>query len=654
MNSFRKRFLILLSAAVLLVGIVCVGYPQTGQSKEKTKQEFDLILHDGTIIDGTGSKRYTADVGISDGYIQSIGNLDGAIGKAEINVSGKIVSPGFIDMHSHADTEVLATAKSSLTQGVTTELIGPDGWGPVDLSYMSELEEKGLAINIGSYIGFDSVWEEVVGYDDRRATVEEIVDMQSLIEEALEKGAWGISAGLFYAPGNYAKIQEVIDVVSVAEKWRTNFPNHIRNEDNHVLEATAETIEIGESAGVVPVITHMKVMGPSNWGKSLETIKLIQDANKRGTFAAADQYPYLASQTGLIAIVPQWIQDGGHEEMLKRFADPDMRRQIEEQIHETIQSQVRDAGDVYFPTKQTTLADIAAEQGVSPGEATMQILEKEGSIRTIYFFGHQEDFERILKNPTTAIASDGGATVSSSTHPRRYGTQPRVLGKLVREEGLLSLEEAVQKMSGLPANIIGMIDRGFIAEGMIADITVFDANTVTDKATYDNPKQYAEGIEHVIINGQFAIKNSEPTGVQAGKALKRSYDMPSRPISLNEAHKVSVKGHLVNENQGGAKKGPKINIMVDQQADQTQSKAKLQIIDKDNNFQINLDELGILQTYKGWASFTGTVKLKKNETMPILVTIDEKDPFTGIETIRVKIGENFQYSGTLKGELKVD
>ncbi|MBX9975969.1 amidohydrolase family protein [Cytobacillus firmus] len=654
MNSFRKRFLCLLSAAVLLVGIVCVGYPQTGQSKEKTKQEFDLILHDGTIIDGTGSKRYTADVGISDGYIQSIGNLDGAIGKTEINVSGKIVSPGFIDMHSHADTEVLATAKSSLTQGVTTELISPDGGGPVDLSYMSELEDKGLAINIGSYIGFNSVWEEVVGFNDRRATAEEITGMQSLIEEALQKGAWGISAGLFYAPGNYAKMQEVIDVVSIAEKWRTNFPNHIRNENSHVLEATAETIEIGENAGIVPVITHMKVMGPSNWGKSLETIKLIQDANKRGTFAAADQYPYLASQTGLIAIVPQWVQDGGHEEMLKRFADPAMRGQIEEEIHETIQSRVSDAGDVYFPTKQTTLADIAAEQGVSPGEATMQILEKEGSIRTIYFFGHQEDFERILKNPTTAIASDGGATVSSSTHPRRYGTQPRVLGKLVREEGLLSLEEAVQKMSGLPANIIGMVDRGFIAEGMIADITVFDATTVTDKATFDNPKQYAEGIEHVIINGQFAIKNSEPTGVQAGKALKRSYDMPSRPISLNEAHKVFVKGQLVNENQGGAKKGPKINIMVDQQADQTQSKAKLQIIDKDNNVQINLDKLGILQTYKGWASFTGTVKLKKNETMPILVTIDEKDPFTRKETIRVKIGENYLYSGTLKGELKVD
>ncbi|MEK3857295.1 N-acyl-D-amino-acid deacylase family protein [Cytobacillus sp. FSL H8-0458] len=646
-----KSFLSLTLSVTLLVGIFFVGYPQTGQSKEKTKQEYDLILKDGTIIDGTGSKRYMADIGISNGYIQSIGDLDGASGKSEINLSGKIVSPGFIDMHSHADTDVLTTAESSLTQGVTTEMISPDGGGPVDLSYLSELEEKGLAINVGSYIGFNSVWEEVVGYDDRRATPEEISDMQSLIETALQKGAWGVSAGLFYAPGNYAKIQEVINVVSVAKEWRTNFPNHIRNENYHVLEATAETIEIGEIAGIVPVITHMKVMGPSNWGKSAETIKMIQDANKRGTFAAADQYPYLASQTGLTAIVPQWIQDGGREEMLKRFADPAMRTQIEGEIHDTIASRVRDAYDVYFPTKQTTLGDIAEEQGVSPGEATMQILEDEGNIRTIYFFGDQKDFERILKNPTTAIASDGGATVSSSTHPRRYGTQPRVLGKLVREDGLLSLEEAVQKMTGLPANIIGMVDRGFIAEGMKADITVFDADTVTDKATFDNPKQYAEGIEHVIIDGQFAIKNGETTGVQAGKALKRSYDMPSRPMSLNEAHKVSAKGQLVNDKA----KGPKINIMVEQNADGTQSKAKLQIIDKENNVHVKLDELGFLQTYKGWASFTGTAKLKQSEkSVPVLVTVDEEDPFTGEETIRVKIGEDYQYSGTLKGELKVD
>ncbi|MGP4081558.1 hypothetical protein ACTWQL_16760 [Pseudalkalibacillus sp. R45] len=210
-------------------------------------------------------------------------------------------------------------------------------------------------------------------------------------------------------------------------------------------------------AGLVPVVTHMKVMGPNNWGKSEETIRLIQEANERGTFAAADQYPYLASQTGLTAIVPPWVQNGGREAMLERFADPELRPQIEEEIHEIIRSRVQDANDVYFPTERKTLQDIADERSVSPGEATMQILEDDGNLRTIYFFGHQEDFERILKNPTTAIASDGGATESDSTHPRRYGTQPRVLGKLVREDGLLSLEEAVMKMTGLPANIIGMV-----------------------------------------------------------------------------------------------------------------------------------------------------------------------------------------------------
>ncbi|MBS4188924.1 D-aminoacylase [Bacillus sp. FJAT-49705] len=650
MKRLSKSFFSVLVVVALLLGISLAGYPKTEQSKAKTKQEFDLILHDGMIIDGTGSKRYTADIGISDGYILSIGNLDKASGKTEINVDGKIVSPGFIDIHSHADTEVLSTAKSSLTQGVTTELISPDGGGPVDLSYMSELEDKGLAINIGSYIGFNSVWEEVVGYDDRRATSDEIFEMRSLVEKALQDGAWGISAGLFYAPGNYAQMQEVINVVSVAEKWRTNFPNHIRNENNHVLEATAETIEIGESAGIVPVITHMKVMGPDNWGKSVETVKLIQEANNRGIFAAADQYPYLASQTGLTAIVPQWVQDGGREEMLKRFADPSMRGQIEEEIHQTIQSRVKDANDVYFPTKQTTLQDIATESGVSPGEATMQILEKEGSLRTIYFFGSQEDFERILMNSTTAIASDGGATESSSTHPRRYGTQPRVLGKLVRKDRLLSLEEAVKKMTGLPASIIGMVDRGFIAEGMAADITIFDANTVIDKATFDNPKQYAEGIYHVIVNGQFAVKDSKLTNIQAGQALKRKYDMPSRPLNKKE-NKISAKGQLVNENQGKAQ----IDIYIEQKAGHARSKAKVQFIDKENDIHIKLEEIGVIQTYKGWASFTGTTKLKNSQkSIPILVTMDKKDPFTGKATISIKIGNEYHYRGTLKGDIEVN
>ncbi|WP_408010076.1 amidohydrolase family protein [Pseudalkalibacillus sp. A8] len=412
-SGWKKLFSVVL-IVTLLLGILLAGYPD-GQSIAKSDQDYDIILQNGTIIDGTGKDRYVADVGIKDGHILSIGNLDDEHGDEEIDVSGKIVSPGFIDIHSHADTDVLTTAKSSLTQGVTTELLSPDGGGPVDLAARYALEEEGLAINIGSYIGFNSVWEEVVGYDDRAATEEEIEEMRLLIEKALEDGAWGVSAGLFYTPGNYAKTEEVIDVVNVAEKWRTNFPNHIRNENNHVVEATEETIKIGEGAGLVPVITHMKVMGPNNWGKSEETIRLIQEANDRGTFAAADQYPYLASQTGLTAIVPPWVQDGGSEEMLRRFADADLRPQIEEEIHETIASRVQDAADVYFPTKQKTLQDIADERSVSPGEATMQLLEDEGNLRTIYFFGHQEDFERILGNPTTAIASDGGATVSEST-----------------------------------------------------------------------------------------------------------------------------------------------------------------------------------------------------------------------------------------------
>lgn len=507
--------------------------------------EFDVILRRGTVIDGSGRDRFVADVAISGGHIAAVGDLSGAGARTEVDIAGLIVAPGFIDVHSHANSTALQEARSCLTQGVTTEILSPDGGGSTNVPGVLSLEHTGLGINIGAYIGFNSVWSEVVGREDRDPTSEEVQRMRELVRRGMEDGAWGVSSGIAYVPAAYAKTQYVTQVVSAAKEWRTNYCSHIRNESVDVVESTAECITIGENAGLAPVVTHMKVMGPGQWGQSEQTLGLIEAANARGIYAAADVYPYLASQTGTTAIIPDWVEEGSREDMLARFADPELRPRIEREIEELIAGRCESAADVYFPTRRQTLADVAEEKGVSPGEATIQIMEETGSLRTIYHFGHENDFKRILTSPWTSVASDGGASTSNSIHPRRYGTQPRVLGHYTRELGYLRLEEAVLKMTALPAAMIGMIDRGVLAPGMAADVTVFDADTIVDKATFDEPRQYAEGVRHVLVNGQFALRDGALTGTRAGAALRRTGNWVSRPHTNASSAGAFAAGRLV-------------------------------------------------------------------------------------------------------------
>ncbi len=840
MSRFSKRIAMLVICGFLLVGTFLQTPIGQAQSQD---MDFDTIIKNGTIIDGSGLPQYDADIGLRDGKIARIGNLEDYAAETEVDAEGLFVTPGFIELHSHASLAALQEAKSSLTQGVTTELLSVDGGGPTDITERHALEEDGLGINIGAYIGFNSVWEEVVGEDDRRATDAEITEMRGLITQAMEDGAFGVSAGLFYRPAYYATTEEVIDVVSAARDWRTNFPHHIRNENNEVVEATAETIEIGEEAGLVPHITHMKVMGPDNWGKSVETVGLIEEANARGTYATADVYPYLRSQTGLTAIVPPWVEDGGREAMLERFADPELRPQIAEEIEEIMHSRVEGPEDVYFPTRRMTLADYM-EQGfgysrngqallgflnfdydsditfdideisvqdldgntafaydftnseewdsdsfqqlfsypsnavnylvednigkieideriqgnasaygkitpvmdqlennseafmrfkvsdvgnnqrirfwlqaddfssgssfpvngygielhlgndnlvlygredgsstnygsvdanmttewhslrvrveddqlmvrlwndeneepaewdmieeiplpeddedegeLTPGETTMRILETEGSLRSIYNFGHEEDFQRILENPTTAIASDGGATTSASTHPRRYGTQPRALGRYVREEGLVDWETMIQKMTGLPATIIGMTDRGFIAEGMAADITIFDPETVIDNATFDDPKQYADGIEYVLVNGEIALIDGELTGIQPGKALKRAANMPSRPMTT-ESVEIEEAGELYDLDNPASLTGAEMEFSLQQGEEDIKADGTFVVQDSNAGMNFTATGFGKVQTADGWTSFTGRGLLNDEEERTFLVIVDENE-----------------------------
>jgi len=507
--------------------------------------EFDVVFRGGTVVDGSGRERFGADVGVIGGYVVAVGDLSGSRAETEVDATGLVVAPGFVDVHSHANTTALQEARSCLTQGVTTEILQPDGGGSTNVPGALSVEHTDIGINVGAYIGFNAVWSEVVGREDRQPTEDEITQMQEIVRRGMEDGAWGVSSGIAYVPAVYAETQHITDVVSAARAWRTNYCSHIRNESVDVVESTAECIQIGEDAGLAPVVTHMKVMGPEQWGQTKQTIGMLEEANARGTYAAADVYPYTASQTGLTAIIPDWVEEGGREDMLERFADPDLRPQIATEIEELIAGRVESAADVYFPTRQETLADVAETKGVEPGEAAIQIMEDAGSLRTIYYFGHEDDFRRILTYSGTSVASDGGASTSNSIHPRRYGTQPRVLGHYSRDQGYLTLEQAVHKMTGLPAAMIGMVDRGLLAAGMAADVTVFDPETIIDHATFDEPRQYAEGVQHVLVGGQFALRDGELTGTRVGSALRRAGNMISRPYGTpDSAARVRASGRL--------------------------------------------------------------------------------------------------------------
>ncbi len=628
-------------AALLLVGGAVVP-----ASADTPSKPYDVILQNGTVIDGSGQARYQADVGVRDGYIAAVGDLGDADADRELDVTGRIVAPGFIDLHSHAsDDGALKEARSSLHQGVTTEFLNPDGGGSSDVNDRWKLEDEGLGINIAAYTAFNEIWREVVGEEDRRATEDEIDQMRSLVQQNMTDGAWGVSLGLDYTPAYYAETDQVIDVVGAAKTWRTNTPSHIRNEDVDVVDAVAEHIEIGEKAGLVPVITHHKVMNCC-WGQSEETLALLDEANARGTYAVMDQYPYVAAQTGLSWIVPRWALAGGRDAYLERFADPELRPQIEQEIHEIIEIKVGEAGNVFIHDEQQTLGDIATSMDVTPGEATMRVLEQEGDLSSVWTFGHEDDVARIMQHPLVAVASDGGATTSQATHPRRYGTQPRVLGRYVRELGVLELEDAVRKMTGLPATIAGMAERGFIAEGMAADIAVFDPDTVIDKATFEEPAQYAEGMEYVLVNGQVALEDGD-VAAQAGQALRRSTHLPSRPMSSGQRASASASGVLVNAEDS---RPVVLSFDVTQDTGPTQAGGEFTLVDPRGHQRIKATRIGQVQASDEWAGFTGIGTDRTGEQVRFQVLVEEQDPFhpDGEATVTVHIDGGDSLSGTMR------
>src|SRR5918993_5316251 len=465
---------------------------------------FDIVIHNGTVIDGTGNPRYDADVGIRNGFIAAIGDLDDATAATRIDARGLFVTPGFINIHSHAAPEALPTAVNMLTQGVTTEIFNADGNGPIDLTVqMTMLEASRPAVNIGGYIGFNALWSDVVGNIDRRPSAEEIERMRRWIAKGLSDGAWGVSAGLDYKPGYFARTEEVIQVVDVARPFRTNFTNHdrITPESNFSSKAgVAETMAIGEKAGLVPVITHMKAQGREQ-GTAGALLGSMAQATRQGAYTAADAYPYLAGQSGLGAlIIPGWAQEGGREAMLKRFADPAMRARIVKESEDAMAARFGGPQGVYLPRTQQELTAVMKDMNAGGGEAIVRLLEQAPDPGAILRFGAEADLIKILQNPVTSMACDCGASTATRVHPRFYGSFPRLLGRYVREQKITSFEQAIRKSTWLPAATIGMNSRGLIALGMAADIAVFNPNTIIDHATYENPALLSEGVKHVLVN----------------------------------------------------------------------------------------------------------------------------------------------------------
>lgn len=592
---------------------------------------YDVVIRGGTVIDGSGAPRFRADVAISGGSIARAGDLAGARGAVEIDATGRFVTPGFINIHSHATPDGLTSAANMLTQGVTTELLNADGAGPIDIrGQLETAESRGLAINIATAIGFNSVWADVVGLADRPPTSADVERMRQLVTAGLAAGAWGLSAGLDYKPGYYAATEDVIKVVDVARGSRTFFTNHDRvtpESGFSSIAGMAETIAIGARSGLTPIITHMKVQGREQ-GRAADILRQMHQATDRGTYTAADVYPYLAGQTGLVSlIIPGWAQDGGREAMLQRFANPAERERIVREAEEAMTARFGGAAGIYLPATKQELTAVMQAMNVPAGEAVVRLLEQ-GSPGIIARFGVEADLVAILKHPTSSVACDCGAVPGEASHPRYYGSFPRVLGRYVREQKALTWEDAVRKMTGLPAATIGLVDRGWLAPGMAADVVVFDPATIIDHATFEAPTLPSEGVQTVILNGQVVLDRGAVTGAKAGRALRRGLHMPTRPMTpggrRTMSHKVTL-GEVV------------ASIDVAQAAGARAATGTVRLRRQSDGVTLEMTTFGQIQTAAGWASLTGRGRLRPGDPeVSIVITSD-------VDTLHVRAG-NFEFT----------
>jgi N-acyl-D-amino-acid deacylase len=530
---------------------------------------YDLLLTHCIVIDGTGARAFPADIGIRDGRIAAVGLLTGQEATQILDVHGLTVTPGFIDLHTHSDLSfhLDPLADSKVRQGVTLELVGNCGsstcaplLGEVKqlfqerlqaynvpltpdwttfAEWLDRLEKTSSTVNLATQIGHGTVRTAVIGFEERAPTPQELEEMRRLVREALEAGAFGFSTGLFYAPGSYARTDEIMALAQEAGRQGKLYSSHIRDEGSYsvgLFHAFQEAIEIGRQAGVRVQVSHVKCGSPAQWGKAALLLEYLDRARDQGIDVAGDQYPYTAASTGLVgAIFPRWSQVGGREAFLKNVQDPSFVARLREAIHEHFQRIVTPDRVVIarFPPdpqlEGLSLAEIAQRRELDPADAAIA-LYREFPASVIVHKMVEPDVEVIARHPWIAVGSDGsslrtqGPLSAGKPHPRNYGCFPRYLARYQREKGLVSLEEAVRKMTSLPASRLGLTRRGRIAPGYWADLVVFDPGAIRDTATFEDPHRYPEGIHHVLVNGVLAVADGQPTGQTPGRLLRRPDD----------------------------------------------------------------------------------------------------------------------------------
>ncbi len=531
--------------------------------------EYDLIIRNAMIYDGSGEAPVAGSIAVNADTIVRVGDIGNAKGTKEIDAKGLAVGPGFVNMLSWATESLLVDPRgaSDLKQGVTLEVFG-EGWsmGPLndemkagtraqqgdikfDVSwttlgeYLQTLEDKGVSMNVASFVGATTLRIHEVGYDNRPPTPEELSRMQALARQAMEEGALGIGSSLIYAPAFYAKTDELIALCKVAAEYGGMYITHMRSEGNKILEAVDETIRIAKEAGLPAEIYHLKAGGKNNWPKMDQVIAKIDSARAAGLRITTDMYTYIAGATGLDASMPPWVQEGGYDAWAGRLKDPKIRAKVLAEM----KTDAQDWENLYYAAggaenlllvefksdtlkKYTgkTLAEVAKLRGKSPEETAMDLVVEDGTrVGTVYFMMSEDNVKKQIKLPYMSFGSDAGALAAegdflkSATHPRAYGNFARLLGKYVREEKVISLEEAIRKLSALPCENLGIAKRGKLQPGYFADIVLFDPKTIADHATFEKPHQYATGMQHVFVNGVQVLENGEPTKKAAGRFVKR-------------------------------------------------------------------------------------------------------------------------------------
>ncbi len=492
----------------------------------------DVLLSQGTIVDGTGKPGVIGDVAIKDAKIVAIGKFDKGEVARTIDCKGLVIAPGFIDLHNHSDSQVVNPQLSGLvnylTQGCTTIVTGNCGFGPVDVAaYHQKLETAKVGTNVAHLLAQGSLRSQVMGTALREPSQAELQQMKQLADQAMQDGAWGLSTGLIYVPGTYAKTEELVEIAKVISEHGGLYASHIRNESTNLLAAVDEALRIGKDAKLPVHISHFKSTGRDAWGLVRQAIKQIESAKKNGQVVTADQYPYIASSTSLDAtIIPSWALAGGRKELIKRLDDDTLSKRIRQEMTNNLEK--RDQGEAiriarYSPRQDwvgKNLAQIAKAENKTPTEIGVDIA-RNGGAAIVNFSMDEADVRHVMQVPWVATASDGRAYLPGADrpHPRNYGTFPRKIGYYALGENVLSLEAAVRSATSLPAKILGLKDRGILKTGLAADVVVFDPKTFRDTATFDNPHQYSLGVRYVFVNGQPAIHNGSPTGARPGKAL---------------------------------------------------------------------------------------------------------------------------------------